>query len=300
MRSHADKIRHIAGRISGLPTLPTVVSKMIELVDDPRTHTRTLAKLIANDQSLTARILKLANSAYYGFSREISTVDTAIVVMGFHAVKEMGLSLSVFDTFKNMSNEGNFDVYRYWEHGVGVGVAARSLARKYGTTDAGEMFVAGLLHDIGKMILIQYMADDFRDVEEYMVQRGVSYFDAEAAVLGITHGEIGALIAERWHLPQIITQCIRYHHIPFDAPEAFQKDCAIVNCADLMCHRVSIGLENHRSDTEFEASVLALLGTQASEFTDEFITSVQTDVFVEIDQSDLLSTLNDEIHDGSV
>src|SRR5512133_1566252 len=138
------RIKRITESILGLPTLPTVVSKMIELVDNPRTSAASLSRLISTDQALTARLLKLANSAYYGFQREISTVNMAIVVLGFNTVKDMGLSLSVFDMFKEGDTAGAFDTTQFWEHSVGCGIAARAIARFCGHRLAGEAFVAGL------------------------------------------------------------------------------------------------------------------------------------------------------------
>ena len=153
------RIRRIAESIINLPTLPTIVSKMLQLVDNPKTSAGALARLISTDQALTARILRLANSAYYGFPRRISTVNTAIVVLGFNAVKDMGLSLSVFDMFRDPAPSGSFDIMRFWEHSMGCGIAARMMSRRYRPDLAGEGFVAGLLHDIGKAVLKQYCVE---------------------------------------------------------------------------------------------------------------------------------------------
>ncbi len=278
----------IAGKVSGLPTLPTVVARMIELVDNPRTNTKTLAKLISHDQSLTARLLKLANSAYYGFSREISTVDTAIIVMGFNAVKEMGLSLSVYDTFKNVASIHNFDVNRYWEHSVAVGVAARFLARKFRIGDPGEMFVAGLLHDIGKMILLQYMPDDFNSVIDLMQAEDIPFFKAEEQLLGITHGEIGYILAKRWHLPARITACIYAHHYP-DRSQEYAQEAALVDLADFVCHRSNLGNEEHRSPDGFDSLALHLISDTA-QISKEDIIFIQEELFAELDRNDMLSS----------
>ncbi len=287
MVTRADRIRHIAGKISGLPTLPTVISKMIELVDNPRTNTATLAKLISHDQSLTARLLKLANSAYYGFAREISTVDTAIVVMGYSAVKEMGLSLSVFDAFKNIGSITNFDINRYWEHSVAVGVAARFLARRYGVAEPGEMFVAGLLHDIGKMILLQYMQEDFNTVIDTMNSENISYVEAEKKVLEITHGEIGYIIARRWHLPERIVSCIHCHHNP-EGSQKYSHESAIIDLADFICHRVNLGNDDHRPHDNFDALPLHLI--PGVNITEEDLIDIQEELFMELDSSDMLSS----------
>ncbi len=289
MISRADRIRSIAGKISGLPTLPTVISKMIDLVDNPRTNTKTLAKLISHDQSLTARLLKLANSAYYGFSREISTVDTAIIVMGFNAVKEMGLSLSVFDAFKNIGDMEHFDVNQYWEHSVACGVAARFLAKKFGVAEPGEMFVAGLLHDIGKMVLIQYMPEEFTEIADDMIARNVPYVDAEEKILNITHGEIGYIIARRWHLPLRIATVIHCHHRP-DAGGQFARECAIVDLADFICHRVNLGNDDHRPHDELDSVALHLI-SDVADITEEDLIEIQEELFMELDRNDMISSL---------
>lgn len=286
--SRIDRIKMIAGKISGLPTLPTVVSKMIDLVDNPRTTTKSLAKLISHDPALTARILKLANSAYYGFSREISTVDTAIVVMGYNAVKEMGLSLSVYDTFKNVNSVQGFDVSSFWEHSVAVGVASRFLARKFKVGDPAEMFVAGLLHDIGKMILLQYLPNDFNLVVQTMADEEIAYFSAEERILGITHGEIGYILAKRWHLPACISACIYAHHFP-DRSSDFGRESAIVDLADFVCHRAKIGNSDHRPNAEYDSLALHLISDSA-EISESDIILIQEELFIELDRSDMLSS----------
>ena len=233
MKTKAERIKNVASKVGNLPTLPTIVARMIELADNPKTEMDTLAQLISTDPSLTARILKSANSPYYELSREISTPDTAIVVMGYKAVKEIGLSLSVFDSFKNIGTMKRFDIHKYLEHSVEVGTAARESAKTLFPDEAGELYVAGLLHDIGKMILIQYMPQDFYEVLDFSEENKIPFFEAEQEVLGITHSEIGYIIAERWNLPEKIAALIRHHHSPADAPENFAAQTAIINEADL-------------------------------------------------------------------
>ena len=290
MTTKSERIKNIALKVGNLPTLPTVIAKMLDLVDNPKTHTKTLAKLISNDQSLTARILKTANSAYYGLSREISTVDTAIVVMGYNAVKEMGLSLSIFDTFKNIGSLNRFDVQKYWEHSVGVGTTARAIAKKYLPQDSGEMFVAGLLHDIGKMILIQYMPQDFYGVLDFIEENNAPFWQGEQEILGITHGEIGYMIAERWNLPEKIGNLIRFHHSPADAPDIFSEHAAIIDVADAICHYSNVGNKNHRIEKTPSPDVVSMFDPSRS-FNDGEILQLQEELFMEIEQNELLHSL---------
>jgi putative nucleotidyltransferase with HDIG domain len=233
------RIRRITESLLGLPTLPTVVSKMIELVDNPKTSAASLARLISADQSMTARILKLANSAYYGFSREISTVNMAIIVMGFNAVKDMGLSLSVFNIFGNSMSVKNFDVAQFWEHSIGCGLAAKLMAGRYHHSKMGEAFVAGLLHDIGKIILDQYFHKEFEEIMG-RAGNGADLDAAEMAVVGTGHGEIGGWLADKWRLPLVISESIRLHHQPLDAVND-PGLVAIVHIANFLCHTCNLG-----------------------------------------------------------
>lgn len=247
------RIKKITESIIGLPTLPTVVSKMIQLVDNPRTSAASLAKLISSDQALTARILKLANSAYYGFPREISTVNMAIVVLGFNTVKDMGLSLSVFDAFKNIKGTGNFDVSRFWQHSIACGIASRMLTRSHRTRYAGEAFVAGLLHDIGKVILNQYFHDEFMEIIR-LASSGTEFDIAELEVIGTGHAQIGAWLAEKWNLPKIISSAILYHHNPWDSSDERLFN-AIITLSDYLCHVSDYSYSGRSSPPMLQASM---------------------------------------------
>lgn len=286
------RIKRITQSIIGLPTLPTIVSKMIELVDNPRTSAASLARLISTDQTLTARILKLANSAYYGYPKEISTVNMAIVVLGFNTVKDMGLSLSVFDIFKSKENNSVFDIARFWEHSIGCGVASRMLARNYHSRNASEAFVAGLLHDIGKIILNQYFHPEFTEITE-LVSTGNTLEKAEEAVIGTSHAQVGSWLAEKWNLPEIITQTIRYHHEPWNAT----KDKVLVATASLanyLCHVSEIG---NSGRTEFDVpdeKIWNIFQQNNIPVDEPDLVNLQMDFLLEFDRSDTFISLIQE------
>lgn len=235
-----QRIRKVTESIISLPTLPTVVSKMIELVDNPKTSAASLARLISTDQALTAKILKLANSAYYGFPREISTVNMAIVVLGFNTVKDMGLSLSVFEVFKDIEGGKAFDVSKFWEHSIACGAASRMIARRLKYRFVGEAFVAGLLHDIGKVILNQYVHREFVDIIATASTGDMSLEEAEEKVIGTSHSKVGSWLAEKWNLPKIIVESIEFHHQPWEA-KTEPLLVAIVSIANYLCHLCNIG-----------------------------------------------------------
>ncbi len=283
------KIKKITESIIGLPTLPTIVSKMLELVDNPRTSAASLARLISSDQALTARILKLANSAYYGFPREISTVNMAIVVLGFNTVKEMGLSLSVFDIFRNQENASIFDISRFWEHSIGCGVASRMLAKGYYSRSASEAFVAGLLHDIGKIILNQYFHKEFMQIMD-MVVEGNSLEDAEEAVIGTSHAQVGFWLAERWNLPEIISQTILCHHQPWCA----RRDnvlVATVTLGNYLCHLCGVGNSGRASISDLDIRLWDIFQNEKVPIDETDLMNLQTDFMLEFDRSDTFISL---------
>ena len=213
---------------------------MIGLIDHPRTSAKDVASLISTDQALTAKILKLANSAFYGFPRGIATVNHAVVVLGFDTVKNLGLSVSVLERFSSGSSDTEFDRQKFWEHSIACGVAARMLAGKLRYRVQGEAFAAGILHDIGKLILSQYFTDEFGGVLELARDENIYIGKAEEQVLGVTHTEIGHWLAEKWNLPDKLVAAIAYHH----APGRLKRDAelpSLIHLADFLCRREKIG-----------------------------------------------------------
>ncbi len=283
------RIRKITQSVIGLPTLPTVVSKMLRMIDNPKTSAATLARLISTDQALTAKVLKLANSAYYGFPREISTVNMAIVVLGFNTVKDMGLWLSVFDVFKNSSvSSASFDAVKFWEHSAACGVAARMLSLNNRSRFSGEAFVAGLLHDMGKIILNQYFSADFLDVLRESEKTDLE--DAELKVLGTGHGQIGAWLAEKWNLPSIIADTILNHHEPWNATTD-QAFVATVTVADLLCHMTSTGNSGRIDSPKYDERLWDIFSKAGMPLDESDLDKLQSDFLAEFDKSEAYISL---------
>jgi len=285
-----QRLKAVTEKIIGLPTLPTIVAKMLTLVDNPRTSASSLSRLISTDQSLTARILKIANSAYYGYPRQIATVNTAIVVMGFNAVKEMGLSLSVFDMFADLSSVAHFDITQYWRHSIGCGIASKLIARRYYTDKHGEAFVAGLLHDIGKVIVNRYMHDEFVEIITTVAKDNDSYDDVEIKILGTHHGQIGSWLAEKWLLPVFISQAIQYHHFPWLA-EKNQISVAIVSLADYLCHISNAGASGRINPLEIDEKTWNIFRENNISIDVEAIKNMQNEFYLELDKNDTVQSL---------
>lgn len=197
--------------IEELPSIPSVLGEALSAIDNPDTSAAHLARIVERDQSLTARILKVANSPFYGFSRKISTIDLAVVVMGMKTIKEIILTLLIKRLFSNVASDV-LDVRAFWSYSVYCGAASRLLAKKLGYKVTGEAFVAGLMHDIGILIEAEYFTDLFEKFRHKQNYHDTSFVQLEKVVFGADHTEVGAWLSEKWNLPTNLTMAIRYHH----------------------------------------------------------------------------------------
>jgi HD-like signal output (HDOD) protein len=201
-------------RIRELPTIPHIMSEVLNAIEDPDINAPRLAKIIEKDQALAAKILKAANSPLYGFVKKISTIDLAVVVMGLTTIKEIVLSLVVQKFFKKIDQK-IFNVKRFWEYSLFCATTSRLMARKLGYKLAGEAFVAGLMHDIGILVLVEYFTGDYKKIFNTSYNAKISEIEAENKILGFTHSEIGYWLANKWNLPDKLSNAILNHHIHY-------------------------------------------------------------------------------------
>lgn len=194
--------------------MPIIVSEVLSAIDNPKSSAASLSKIIEKDQALTAKVLRIANSPFYGYSRKISTIDLAIVIMGFNTLKEIVLGIVIQRLFSKVKTNV-FNLKEFWQYGLFCGSSARLLSRKLGYKLAGEAFVAGLMHDIGILIIAEYFTDKYKEIKAYIQKHNVKLIEAEQAVLECTHPEIGAWIADKWNLPEKMVNAIRFHHTNF-------------------------------------------------------------------------------------
>jgi|LJSS01.1.fsa_nt_gb HD-like signal output (HDOD) protein len=202
---------HRLHRIEQLPSMPPIVAEALQLLSLPEVNAATVAQLIERDQALTARLLRIANSPYYGFPRTITTVRLAISLLGNDAVRELLVAATLYE-FLHTGADSDWDRQLFWRYCLYCAAAARHTARLLGYQPAGEAFTAGLLHDIGVLLLAAYLPAEFTAILRYQQRSGCSYVEAEQAVLGTSHAEIGSWLAERWNLPPVLIATIAYHH----------------------------------------------------------------------------------------
>ena len=237
-----EDIRLGIRNIKNLPTLPVIVSRVLEVADDSGSSANELADIVSKDMSVSAKVLNLANSAFYGFSRRITTIPQAVVVLGFDTVRSLALSVSVFESLHTEDAEVSFDREAFWVHSIGCGNAARLVAKALNYKDTGTFFVAGLLHDLGKVILDTYFHEQYAKVVEEMIEEERSAIDTETDILNIDHAEVGGWLAARWKFPEILVTPIASHHNLMSADEQFMKEAVIVHLANILTKRAHIGL----------------------------------------------------------
>lgn len=239
MENESAKLQAMVERIDRLPTLPVVVTQILSLVESPDTSAEDINRVISADQALATRVLKLVNSPFYGFSRQISTVTQAVVILGFKTIKSLALSATVFEIFGG-DGQKKFDRKAFWEHSIGTGVAAQIIAKKMRYHLVEEAFIAGIVHDLGKVVLDQFLPKDFAKVIAWRDKHKCSLREAERAVLGVDHAAVGDWLAGRWHLPLTLQHAIAYHHnVKGTADDEVLP--AIIHLADLLARTRGIG-----------------------------------------------------------
>jgi HD-like signal output (HDOD) protein len=232
------RLTKLSENIKDLPTLPVVANNVIQITQNPKSSALEVGKAISQDQALTSKVLRMANSAYYGFPQKITTINHAIVILGFSTIRNLVLAVSVFDMFSKRS--GNFDREGFWKHSLACGVTAKLIAKRLGINNFEEIFISGLIHDLGKLVLDGYFGEEFTRVIDLVKVKGILIREAEQELLGLDHAAVGGLLAHKWNLPPPLLKGIRFHHNPPQAGESMRV-AAIVHVADVLCRAAGMG-----------------------------------------------------------
>ncbi len=213
----------ILKRIRDIPSLPEVVNRIIQLLATPGTPASEIATLVSYDPGLTSKVLRMVNSAAYGVQRQVSSIQHGIMILGFNTVRGLVLSASIFKLFEKQKGKAiGLDHQAFWEHSILTSVAARVAANRLRIPESDDAFSAGMLHDIGKMVMDVHFHGDYANVMREAKKRrlpwhGEAFLRLEESVTGTTHTGIGSYLAAKWRLPITITEVIQFHHAPWEA-----------------------------------------------------------------------------------
>ncbi|MBD3315692.1 MAG: HDOD domain-containing protein [Chitinivibrionales bacterium] len=225
-------------RLTNLPTLPRVATRLMEMLNNPETSVGDVAQVVRQDVSLSAKILRLANSAFYGVPRTISSISDAAVLLGMNVIGTLVLSLTVFDILPGGGSE--FDRREFWRHNLLCAALGRLLAgRMRGGPNLEDAFCACLLHDIGKVVMDQYLVEDMKKVMNEFVSGNISFHQAERRVLDYSHDEIASLLTANWNIPDNITEPMVKHHDPSTATEPLNQMVSVCHLADYLSYECS-------------------------------------------------------------
>jgi signal transduction histidine kinase/HD-like signal output (HDOD) protein len=261
------RVDRVLERITQPPPSP-VAAKILEVTQDERAGARALAEVIAKDQAFTVRVLRIVNSAYYGLQQRVTTVSRAVAVLGFDTIRTLALTLYTLGAFQQDKNS-IINLEYLWEHSLGCATGARRITARVGHTPPEEAFVAGLLHDMGKVLFYQYFKKEFIEAVKIAEEEGISLSEAETRILGTDHATAGEAWARKWNLPFIIQHAMRFHHHPLLLPEAVdasvRQTVAIVHIADLFCEASQIGKGGDNGYEPIEEEIWSLLAVGEEE-----------------------------------
>lgn len=233
-----DVERVLAG-INALPSLPASVTELLSSIDDPDADTDAIARRIARDQGLTTRILRVANSPFYGQSHRIASIADAVIVLGLRSVRALAVAASFTSVFK-AGSDAEAELHSFWQHGISAALCARLLAARVGVAEE-EAFIGGLLHDIGRVALVVSFPRHMAAVAAYRRERDCQPIDAENAVLGLDHALVGRLLTERWRFPSLLCAAIGSHHAP--PADAYRQLPGILHLANAIASALDFGAE---------------------------------------------------------
>lgn len=235
-----QELKKRLSNIRNLPTLPMVADNVIKLTQNPDSTAFEIAEAISQDQSLASKVLKTANSAYYGFPRKITTINYAIVVLGLNNIKNIVLSTSIMEKFSPKKKNLLFDQKEFWKHSLLCGIISKKISEHMGIKNSEEIFMCGLLHDFGKLILDSFFQDEFVVALQLSKDNTITLMEAENRIFGFNHSGVGALLLRKWSLPPSLVKAVEFHHSPEESLTAF-RIASIVHVADYLCRRIGIG-----------------------------------------------------------
>ncbi len=257
-----EKINEIMGRVKAFPGMPDTSAKLLKMLKDSETSAAEIEDVLRYDPGLTANILKLTNSAYFGIPSKVSSVKQAVVLLGWKRLLQLVMTMCMSTVMKKPIPGYDLPHGELWRHSVAVSVAAELVVKELKISNVDEVFTAALLHDVGKLVMGEFVRDDLQQIEE-MVAKGIAFEVAEFIVLGTDHAHIGARILEKWAFPEDLINAVGRHH----DPETCENHCTfsdIVHIANILGMMIGYGGDGNGVETGLSNSVTERLGFKIS------------------------------------
>ncbi|MFA7227826.1 MAG: HDOD domain-containing protein [Melioribacteraceae bacterium] len=264
-----EHIRRKLQNIGNLPSLPQVITEVSMMLDDERTNANDLCKVISRDQGIVAKLLAVANSPLYGLPRRVSTIEFAVIIIGFEHIKNILVALSLVEAFKTR-NTSDWNQNNYWTHSLLTATAAKRIADDLRYPKSGEVFTAGLLHDLGLAVLQRFLNADFKKIIELKEKEQIPFLAAEETILGFTHQDIGEFLLEKWNFPPYINEAVLFHHNPSVAEKGHVLS-SLIHLADYMTQKLAIGSFEWDNNFELDENIIDILGFGSFQYLEEFI-----------------------------
>lgn len=270
------EINDLVGSWAASP--PILYYQLREKLDDPNTNFDDLAAIIKTDPAMSARLLKIVNSAFYGFAEKVDTLTHALNIIGTEQLTDLALAAIVTSKFQGIPRD-LINMETFWMHSIGCGIAAREITRSVPGVEAEKMYLGGMLHDIGSLILFKESPEDAKKILLRCKESGGNLFKVEKEILGYDHAEVGALLLTEWKLPQRLMQMVKYHHQPANAGD-YMKEACIIARADSLVYEMKIGNSGEPGVPELDPKVLEI-----TPMSDEEINRLKEEITAQVDDT---------------
>lgn len=229
----------IVRKSSGVYSLPTIYEQLDRQINDPLNNLEDIANTLLEDAGLSARLLKLANSAFYSFPSKVDTVTKAVTIIGTNQLRDLALATSVISLFKGIDSS-LIDMQEFWKHSIAVGIASRVIATYRSDHNVERFYLMGLLHDIGRILMYIQIPDTMSDLIKESISSHVPLYKLEKKILGFDHGTIAQILLNEWKLPQLISTAVENHHYPTKSV-TYNLEASVIHIADLLINSIQLG-----------------------------------------------------------
>jgi putative nucleotidyltransferase with HDIG domain len=272
------EVSELVQGVGDLVTLPDVFIRINQLLESPNSTTTDIANIVSQDPAFTVRLLRVANSSFYGFSSTIDTVSKAVSVIGTNQIRNLALSTAVANSFSGLPNK-LVSMANFWRHSLYCGLAARKLAKLAGKSDAEAVFTAGLLHDIGELVIFNRLPDKAKEALLLVLDSAdeLAIYQAERQIIGFDHAQVGGELARQWNLPPMLEECIAFHH-DIHAAQQYKRETALVHIANILALMAEVQTFEPADVSPIDPEAWALTGLSAADVIEEVVRETQSEI----------------------